>query len=72
MATSISEPMQQRVTAMARMLAEEFGGVDESQGSCRLDAVENQTVKIGDALTAERLKQTAERVSVIVRRYPTA
>lgn len=56
-----SEPMQRRITAMARMLAEEFGEVDESNGDCWLDAVENQAVEIGDALTAELLKQTAER-----------
>lgn len=56
-----SEPMEQRITAMARMLAEEFGEVDESNGDCWLDAVENRAVEIGDALTAELLKQTAER-----------
>lgn len=49
--------IEERIEAFARQLAEEFGEVDEEQARSWLDAIENRAVEIGDALTAELLKQ---------------
>lgn len=46
-----------RIEAFARELAEELGEVDDSNALSWLDAIETQTVQIGDALGAELLKQ---------------
>jgi hypothetical protein len=49
--------IRERIEAFARALSEELGEVDESQGVCWLDALENQAVEIGDAVHAELVKQ---------------
>ena len=61
-----TDQMQQRIAAMAQMLAEEFGDVDESLGVCWLDAVEQQAVALSDALAAELLQQSVARRAVAV------
>ncbi len=45
--------METRIGAMARQIASELGPVDESQGVCWLDAIENQAVAIGDAIATK-------------------
>lgn len=52
------EELRQRIEAFARQLTEEMGEVDEADGVCWLDAVENQAIEIGDAITAALVKQT--------------
>ena len=54
-----TEEIRSKIEAFARELAAELGEVDESLGDCWLDAIENQSVELGDALSAELLKQTA-------------
>lgn len=49
--------IDERIAAFARELSEELGEVDETQGVCWLDALENQAVEIGDAVHAELVKQ---------------
>lgn len=52
-----SEQIRERIEVFARELSEEFGEVDESQGVCWLDAIENRSIEITDALHAELVKQ---------------
>lgn len=52
-----TKEIRERIEAFARQLCEELGEVDESQGVCWLDAIENQAVQIGDAVTVELVKQ---------------
>ena len=54
---AISSELRRRIEVMARQLCEEAGEVDESQGDCWLDAVENQAIEIADALAAEVMKR---------------
>ena len=54
---AIDSEMQRRIEWMARQLCDEAGEVDESEGDCWLDAVENRAIEIGDALAAEVVKQ---------------
>ena len=49
--------MDERIEAFARQLAEEFDEIDEANALSWLDAIETQAVEIGDAVTAEFLKQ---------------
>ena len=49
--------IKQRIELCARELSEEFGEVDDSDALSWLDAVETQAVAIGDAVTAELVKQ---------------
>lgn len=49
--------MKERIEACARQLAEEFGEIDEQNALSWLDAVEDRAVEIGDAVTAELLRQ---------------
>jgi hypothetical protein len=49
--------IDERIEVFARQLAEEFGQIDEEKALSWLDAIENRAVEIGDALTAELLKQ---------------
>ena len=59
---AISSKLRGRIAAIARQLCDEAGEVDESQGVCWLDAVENQAIEIADALAAEVMKrQSADR-----------
>ena len=59
---AISSELRRRIERMARQLCDEAGEVDESQGVCWLDAVENQAIEIADALAAEVMKrQSADR-----------
>jgi hypothetical protein len=59
---AISSELRRRIEVMARQLCEEAGEVDESQGICWLDAVENRAIEIADALAAEVVKhQSADR-----------
>ena len=52
-----TDPMRAKIEAFARELAEEFGAIDEEGALSWLDAVETRSVEIGDALSAELLKQ---------------
>jgi hypothetical protein len=62
---AINSEMQGRIEWMARQLCDEAGEVDESEGDCWLDAVENQAIEIADALAAEVVKQrSANRPAV--------
>jgi len=54
---AISSAFRRRIESMALQLCDEAGEVDESEGDCWLDAVENQAIEIGDALAAEIVKQ---------------
>jgi hypothetical protein len=59
---AISSELRRRIERMARQWCDEAGEVDESQGVCWLDAVENQAIEIADALAAEVMKrQSADR-----------
>jgi hypothetical protein len=58
---AITEGIVARIDALARELAAELGDVDESLGDCWLDAVENQSVALGDAISAELVRQLAQR-----------
>lgn len=49
--------IDERIEAFARQLTEEFGEIDEENALSWLDAIENRAVQIGDAVTAELLKQ---------------
>jgi len=49
--------MKQRIEAFACELSEEFGEIDDSDALSWLDAIETRAVEIGDAVTAELLKQ---------------
>jgi len=53
-----SEQVRQRIEEFARQLTEELGEVDEADGVCWLDAVENQAIEIGDAIAAALIQQT--------------
>ena len=52
-----TQEIKQRIELCARELSEEFGEVDDSDALSWLDAVETQAVAIGDAVTAELVKQ---------------
>ena len=52
-----TQEIKQRIGLCARELSEEFGEVDDSDALSWLDAVETQAVAIGDAVTAELVKQ---------------
>ena len=52
-----SDPIQGKIEAFARQLAEEFGEIDEENAMSWLDAIETQAVAIGDAVTTELLKR---------------
>jgi hypothetical protein len=54
---AISVELRKRIEMMARQLCDETGDVDESQGVCWLDAVENRAIEMADALMAEVMKQ---------------
>lgn len=56
-----SDEIRQRIESFARQLTEELGEVDEAEGVCWLDAVENQAIEIGDAITAALVKQTTAK-----------
>jgi hypothetical protein len=46
---------------VARQLAEEMGEVNEEDGDCWLDAIENQAIEVGDALTAALVRQRSQQ-----------
>jgi hypothetical protein len=54
---AINSELQVRIEWMARQLCDVAGEVDEWEGDCWLDAVENQAIEITDALAAEVVKQ---------------
>lgn len=53
----ISDQVEEKIEVFARQLAEEFGEIDEENALSWLDAIETRAVAIGDAVTAELLKQ---------------
>jgi hypothetical protein len=55
-----SRQIRERIAEMARQLAEEMGEVDEEDGDCWLDAIENRAIEIGDALTAALVRQRSQ------------
>lgn len=56
-----SDEIRERIDAFARQLTEELGEVDEADGVCWLDAVENQAIEIGDAITAALVQKTTAK-----------
>jgi hypothetical protein len=65
-----TERIRARIDAFAGELAAELGDVDESLGDCWLDAVENQAVELGDAISAELTRQLSQRRSVAAEEAP--
>lgn len=47
-----SQEVQRRIDEFARQLCEEFGEVEDHDGDCWLDAVENRAVEVADAVSA--------------------
>jgi hypothetical protein len=60
---AITEGMRERIAAMARELAAEWGEVDDREALSWLDAIESQAVEITDALQAELVPQKAIRLA---------
>jgi len=58
---AISREMQRRIELMARQLCDEASDVDESEGDCWLDAVENRAIEISDAIHAAVVARQAEQ-----------
>ncbi len=58
---AITEVVRERIVAMARELAAEWGEVEESDALSWLDAIESQAIEIGDALQAELVRQKGVR-----------
>lgn len=54
-----SQQIRERIEELARQLAVEMGEVDEQEGDCWLDAIENRAIEIGDALTAALVQHRA-------------
>lgn len=60
---AITDRFQERIKAVALELSEDFGEIDDSGALSLLDAIEARAVEIGDAVTAELVKQkSASRV----------
>lgn len=56
---AISAELRRRIESSTRQLCEEMGEVDESEGDCWLDAVENRALEISDAIHAELVARQA-------------
>ena len=56
---AFTKQIQERVAVFVHELREELGEVDESQGVCWLDAIENQAVEIGNAVSVALVEQRA-------------
>ncbi len=56
-----SHGIRRRIEEFARSLCEELGEVDDSEGDCWLDAVENRAVEVGDAISAALIAQQAAK-----------
>jgi len=57
-----SSKFQCRIDEFARQLCDELGEIDDSNGECWLDTVENQAIEVGDAVTAALVaRQSAKR-----------
>jgi hypothetical protein len=54
-----SDSIRVKIEEFARQMAQEFGEIDEETGLGWLDAIESRAVEIGDAVTAELVKQRA-------------
>ena len=54
-----SDGIRERIEAFARQLSEELGEVDDSNSLSWLDAVEDQAIQIGDAVSAALVEQKA-------------
>jgi hypothetical protein len=52
-----SQQIRERIEELARQLVVEMGEVDEEEGDCWLDAIENRAIEIGDALTTALIQQ---------------
>jgi hypothetical protein len=53
-----SKDLRERIQAMARQLAlEEMEDLNEEDGDCWLDAIENRAIEIGDALAAALIEE---------------
>ncbi len=62
MATAME--FQERIEAFARQLSEEMGEIDASNGVDWLDALENQAIKITNAVHAELIKQKSNEYPI--------
>ena len=58
-----TDSIQERIEAFARQLCAEMGEVDDRNGDCWLDAVENQAIEIGDAIAVALVKQKSGEFS---------
>jgi hypothetical protein len=57
--------IESRIEEFVRDLSEELGGIDESEGDCWFDAIENRAVAVGDAVSAAWIaRQGAKHPSV--------
>ena len=54
-----TDGIRERIEAFARQLCEELGEVDDSNSLSWLDAVEDQAIEIGDAVTAALVEKNA-------------
>lgn len=63
---AISSELRRRIESMALQLCDEAGAVDESEGDCWLDAVENRALELADALAAEVVKQQSANCPPVV------
>jgi hypothetical protein len=55
-----ADKIKQRIATFVLELAEELGEADEREALCWLDAIETQTVAIGDAVSVALLKRKAQ------------
>lgn len=53
--------IRRRIDEFARQLDEELGEVDEGEGDCWFDAIENRAVAVGDAVSAALVKLQSAR-----------
>ena len=56
-----TDEIRERIEAFARQLCEDLGDVDDSNSLSWLDAVEDQAVEIGDAVTAALVEKSVPR-----------
>jgi hypothetical protein len=58
--------IQCRVEEFARQLCEELGDVEDSEGDCWLDAIENRALSVGDAVSRALIAQQSGKHPPVV------
>lgn len=61
---AITDQVKRRIEEFAKALSQELGEVDASQGTCWLDAIENQSLAISDAVHAALVHEQAANPAV--------